>query len=93
MAHQNLGSWIRAQRDARGWTQKEMSIAAGVDSGTISRWERGVSRPELAQLQRLCGALSVELSEALDLYGDGDSEDEEGHGAPSVHVADAGARR
>jgi len=36
---------IRFLRDQYGWTQRELADRLGTDSVTVSRWERGVSKP------------------------------------------------
>jgi transcriptional regulator with XRE-family HTH domain len=51
-----IGRNIRAGRDAKGMTQRELALALDVDTMQISRWENGRHRPsagaevELAQI-------------------------------------------
>lgn len=60
--------YIRALRDALGWTQVELAERVGVDSMTVSRWERGAVRPSpaatkaLARIRREAGARGVSLA-------------------------------
>lgn len=41
MTHRPPARAIVEMRLALGWTQAHLAAALGVDSGTISRWERG----------------------------------------------------
>lgn len=50
---------IRAQREAKGWTQERLADALGVVPGTISRWERGEVEPTLENARDLADALGV----------------------------------
>ncbi len=49
------GRAIASLRRAKGESQDETAAAAGVSSGTVSKWERGVTCPDMSQL----GALSL----------------------------------
>lgn len=40
-----FGEAVRAARLARGWTQRELAVRAGVSQRAISSWESGVSEP------------------------------------------------
>ena len=50
---------IKAQREARGWTQERLAGAVEVAPGTISRWERGEVEPTLENARDLADALGV----------------------------------
>jgi transcriptional regulator with XRE-family HTH domain len=71
-----LGAWLRAQREARRWTQAEMArrlIKAAENAGyktvadrgnlthSIYRWERGTSEPGTAYRLLYCDALGIPL--------------------------------
>jgi transcriptional regulator with XRE-family HTH domain len=57
-----VGGRIRAAREARpGLTQRELAIRMGVDSGSVSRWERGRNMPDTQRMLELAGILGVEL--------------------------------
>lgn len=36
---------VRTAREARGWTQRDLALSAGVSQRAVSSWERGVSEP------------------------------------------------
>lgn len=73
-----LGERLRSLRTARGLTIIQLAELAGVSSGLISQIERGNSNPSIKTLQRLRGALGVNLWEFLD-------------GHPQAAPAEAGA--
>jgi transcriptional regulator with XRE-family HTH domain len=51
---------IREIREARGWSQSELSRRSGVSQPTISRWEAGEQEGiTFAQLEALADALEV----------------------------------
>lgn len=53
-----------ALRHRHGWTQAQLAQFLGVDTATVSRWERGASRPRagvLAALARLTTAPPVAI--------------------------------
>ena len=58
-----VGKTIARHRAALGITQEQLSLALEVDPVTISRFERGISLPSLATVQRLCEIFGVSLSE------------------------------
>lgn len=62
-----LGEWLRSNREQRVWTQAALAQRIGSDSGSVSRWERGVGLPNLAQFRRLCIAFKSSADAALGL--------------------------
>jgi transcriptional regulator with XRE-family HTH domain len=60
-----LGKRIAARRKSLGWTQDVLAERMGVDSETISRFERGAHLPSLPTLERLAIALRVEIGDLL----------------------------
>ena len=44
---------LRAARKARGETLQQVGAAVGIDTGNLSRIERGLSAPSLALTERL----------------------------------------
>lgn len=56
-----LGAFLTSLRKAKGWTQQEFSVRAGVTQQTVSRWERGLSRPRAKELPSLATLLGAEL--------------------------------
>jgi transcriptional regulator with XRE-family HTH domain len=60
-----LGRHIAARRRALGWTQSDLAEHMGVDTETISRFERGATLPSLATLEKLSYNLRTGLGELL----------------------------
>lgn len=56
----SLGNRIKAARKAAKLTQAELAERLGVKNTTISNWEKGVSKPDADQIERLCWELNVE---------------------------------
>lgn len=68
---------IRALRRRTGWTQAELAARLGTDAVTVSRWERGVSRPRpsaRARLAELESPVPSELSSLARVIGRGEAE-------------------
>lgn len=65
-----LGSYLRGLREARGWSQRDLTVAAGVSaSQRVSEWERGVKGPSTCWLvRRVATALECSDRERLRLY-------------------------
>ena len=62
-----------ALRHRHGWTQAQLAQFLGVDTATVSRWERGASRPRagvLAALARLTTAPPVAIEPGPEAAGD-----------------------
>ena len=54
---------IRAARDAKGLTQRELARLAGdVDPLQVSRWERGLHRPSDTNVYELAKALDRDFA-------------------------------
>jgi transcriptional regulator with XRE-family HTH domain len=60
-----LGKNLATCRKARHWTQAEFAERVGVDTETVSRFERGAALPSLSTLERLAHVARVSLAELL----------------------------
>ncbi|MBN9425769.1 MAG: helix-turn-helix transcriptional regulator [Burkholderiales bacterium] len=60
-----LGGNIAALRKARGWTQSSLAERIGVDTETISRFERGATLPSLLTLEKISKSLRVRIGDLL----------------------------
>ena len=65
-----IGSSLAAIRKQTGWTQGELAERIGVETETVSRFERGATLPSLVTLQKLAVALNTTMA---DLIGEGSS--------------------
>lgn len=60
-----LGLNIATRRKSLSWTQEYLAQHMGVDTETISRFERGVTAPSLKSIEKLAGLLSVTIADLL----------------------------
>lgn len=56
-----LGGNIAERRKILGWTQAELAERIGVDTETVSRFERGSNLPSLQRLEKLADVLKLPL--------------------------------
>lgn len=56
---------LKRIRKEKGMTQEELAIKVHVARQTISKWEKGLSIPDVDLLQKVSEALDVEMSELL----------------------------
>ena len=56
-----FGSTIRDYRLKAQMDQEQVGRACGLTANTVSNWERGVSRPDLAVVPALCDVLGIPL--------------------------------
>lgn len=57
-----LGEKIRTARAEKGWKQKHLAAEVDVEPITVSRWERGATRPDLNVLHQLAEATGKPVS-------------------------------
>ncbi len=62
----NIGGVIRRLRTERGLTQEELAAYAGVSFQAVSKWECGVTTPDIALLPKLAVFFGVRID---DLFG------------------------
>ena len=55
----SFGAYILKKRQERGLTQKELARRLYVTESTISKWERGLSYPNISMVAPICGALGI----------------------------------
>jgi transcriptional regulator with XRE-family HTH domain len=63
---ETLGGRIRAARERRGLTQRELAELVGVGARTVRLWEAGRKQPYLARLRTLARVLVVDLGWLLE---------------------------
>ena len=56
---------IVAQRKKRGLTQEELAEKLDVSPAAISKWERGISTPELSMVCKLADCFEISVDELL----------------------------
>ena len=61
-----VGKKIRAYREFRGYSQKQLAELSGINVGTIRKYELGIRNPKPDQLERIATALGLNVSVFLD---------------------------
>lgn len=61
----SFGAYICAQRKALGMTQKEFADQLFLTESAVSKWERGMSYPDITMIHDICGILGVSEHELL----------------------------
>lgn len=61
-----IGKKIRAYREFRGYSQKQLAELSGINVGTIRKYELGIRNPKPDQLERIATALGLNVSVFLD---------------------------
>ena len=62
---EKFGSFVSELRKAQGLTQKDLGERLFVTDKTVSKWERGLSLPNVSLLLPLSEALGVTVTELL----------------------------
>lgn len=67
-----FGKFISQKRKEAGQTQKELAERLYVTESAVSKWERGISYPDIGMVTPICGALGITEHELItasdDLY-------------------------
>ena len=62
---QTLGAFVCRRRKELGLTQRQLADQLFVTESAVSKWERGLSYPDITLLSALCGALQISEHELL----------------------------
>ncbi len=73
----NFGEFLRQKRQEKNLTQKELSNLLFVSASAVSKWEKGVSHPDITLLPKLCEILSVTEHELITASVDNKKREEE----------------
>lgn len=65
MDNQKMGQFICALRKEKKMTQKDLATKLNVTDKAVSKWERGLSCPDISLLSSLAGVLGVTVSDLL----------------------------
>lgn len=58
-----LSKMIYTLRREKGWSQEQLAEKVGVSRQAISKWEGGLSTPELGKLKALCDCFQITMDE------------------------------
>ena len=62
---QKTGDYIAGKRRALGLTQAQLAEQLGMSDKSVSKWERGVSLPDVRVYSRLCEILGITVNEFI----------------------------
>jgi len=60
-----LAQRIADARHEKGLTQKDLAAMVGVSAQAVSKWERGVSCPDISILDELASAVDLTVTDLL----------------------------
>ena len=63
MDQRKTGALISAARKEKSLTQKQLAEKLGITDKSISKWERGISFPDVSIVEELCQLLNLSVSE------------------------------
>lgn len=65
MDNRKFGEFIYSLRKQKGWTQTELAERLNVTDKAVSKWERGVSFPDISLVEPLAEVFDVSALEIL----------------------------
>ena len=60
-----FGSFIKARRTEKNYSQKDLAQLLFVTEGAVSKWERGISYPDITLLSDICRVLDISEHELI----------------------------
>lgn len=66
MDQEKIGQFLKTLRSQKAVTQAELAETLGVSNRSVSRWENGVTMPDLDLMIELSKYYEVEVGEILD---------------------------
>ncbi len=58
-----IGKFIAESRKDKNLTQSELGEKLGISKNAVSKWERGISMPDVSIMKELCNVLDISLNE------------------------------
>ena len=68
-----FGSFIKAKRTEKNYSQKDFAEMLFVTEGAVSKWERGVSYPDITLISDICRILDISEHELITASTDTDT--------------------
>lgn len=69
-----IGKFIASLRKEKNMTQEQFAQKMGVSINAVSKWERGISFPDVSLFKKLCSELNISIEELIN--GEKDNSDE-----------------
>ena len=60
-----FGSFIKAKRTEKNYSQKDLAQLLFVTEGAVSKWERGISYPDITLISDICRVLDISEHELI----------------------------
>ena len=60
-----FGSFIKSKRIEKNYSQKELAELLYVTEWAVSKWERGLSYPDITMISDICSALDISEHELV----------------------------
>ena len=70
MEKKKFGQFIKVSRIKKGFTQKELADRLFIDETAVSKWERGVSYPDITLISGICKNLDISEKELIESTND-----------------------
>ena len=67
MEKKKFGQFIKESRIKKGLTQKELADMLFIDVSAVSKWERGVSYPDITLISGICKNLDISEKELIEM--------------------------
>lgn len=74
MDQQKIGKFIATCRKEKKLTQEQLAEKLGITKNAVSKWERGMSFPDVSLFKSLCKELNISIEELIN--GEKDNSDE-----------------
>ena len=65
MNKESFGSFIKELRQNKKYTQQELADLLYLDVSAVSKWERGVSYPDITLIPKICEVLNIDEHELI----------------------------
>lgn len=71
-----FGNFIKAKRLEKNFSQKDLADRLFISEGAVSKWERGVSYPDITLISRICQLLDISEHELITASTDTDAQNQ-----------------
>ena len=69
----SFGLYIKQKRIEKNYSQKDLAEMLYVSEGAVSKWERGVSYPDITLISDICRVLDISEHELITASNDTDA--------------------
>lgn len=65
MNQEKIGKFIAKNRKDKNLTQEALAEKLGISTNAVSKWERGISFPDVSLFKKLCSELDISIEELI----------------------------